>query len=104
MSSPCASHLDVERRLLRAARDVGPDVDAEPPGDEVAHAGATRADGIGVAKALRSPGLARAQKADQRPARRHGPAKLCLQGADVLILVASLRHAAQVDEGQLVEG
>jgi hypothetical protein len=77
---------------------------AEPPGNKIAHTSALGDDGRGVAEALaRAPGASGADEADERPARRRVPAQLELGDTDVVVLVAALRQAADVDERQLVE-
>src|SRR5580765_2593413 len=81
VSAPCASHLDVERGLLGAARDVEPHVDAEAPGDEITRAGTVGDHGVRFGEALRTPGPAAAEEADQRPASRRVPAQLGLRDA-----------------------
>src|SRR5688572_14540743 len=102
--APGAAGLDVDCGFLGPARQVDAHVDAQAPRDQAPEAGAPRADRVAVAEAgARAPGAARAEEADQRPARAEVPAQLGLDQADLLVLVARHRDAAHFDERQLVE-
>ena len=97
--SPRAARLDVDRRVLRPARDVQAGVDAEAPRHQVAKAGTPGGDGFAKvvpcpARRPMKPTSAQRGVTFQRSSARRGRA---------LVLVARDRHAAQLDERQLVE-
>src|SRR4051812_1309564 len=105
VSTPGAAGLDVERGAFRALREIEAGEQSEPARHEVAKADAARSDRAGIAERLvpAAPRAAAADEGEQRPAWRRVPAQLELRGEGAPVLVARHRHAAQLDERQLVE-